>query len=48
MNSAVAVNSASPEELRAVFMLNRFISEWIPKENAYFDKFDIKNAATIK
>ena len=27
------------------FMLNRFISEWIPKENAYFDKFDIKNAS---
>lgn len=30
------------------FMLNRFISEWIPKENAYFEKFEIKNAATIK
>lgn len=30
------------------FMLGRFISEWIPKENAYFEKFDIKNAATIK
>jgi len=30
------------------FMLERFISEWIPKENAYFEKFDIKNAATIK
>ena len=30
------------------FMLNRFISEWIRKENAYFEKFNIKNAATIK
>lgn len=30
------------------FMLERFVSEWIPKENAYFEKFDIKNAATIK
>ena len=30
------------------FMLERFITEWIPKENAYFEKFDIKNAATIK
>lgn len=45
----------SPEEQRerilkrnGEFMLKRFISEWIPKENAYFEKFDIKNAATIK
>ena len=30
------------------FMLKRFLTEWIPKENAYFEKFDIKNAATIK
>lgn len=30
------------------FMLSRFISEWIPKENAYFEKFEIKNAADIK
>ena len=30
------------------FMLKRFVSEWIPKENAYFEKFEIKNAATIK
>ena len=29
-------------------MLKRFLSEWIPKENAYFEKFDIKNAADIK
>ena len=30
------------------WMLNRFITEWIPKENAYFEKFQIKDAATIK
>lgn len=30
------------------FMLERFLTEWIPKENAYFEKFDIKTAATIK
>lgn len=30
------------------FMLQRFLTEWIPKENAYFEKFDIKRAATIK
>lgn len=29
-------------------MLERFISEWIPKENAYFEKYQIKNAAAIK
>lgn len=45
----------SPEEQKrrillrnGEFMLERFISEWIPKENAYFQKFEIKNAATIK
>ena len=30
------------------FMLERFVNEWIPKENAYFEKFEIKKAATIK
>ena len=29
------------------FMLERFVNEWIPKENAYFEKFGIKNAAAI-
>lgn len=43
----------SPEEQRERIrnrngekMLTRFLSEWIPKENAYFEKFHIKNAAT--
>ena len=41
----------SPEEQRerillrnGEYMLERFISEWIPKENAYFEKYDIKRA----
>lgn len=45
----------SPEEQKkrillrnGEFMLKRFVSEWIPKENAYFEKFNIKNAAAIK
>lgn len=25
----------------------RYIEEWIPKENAYFKKFDIKNISDI-
>lgn len=29
------------------FMLERFISEWIPKENAYFEKYKIKENAAI-
>lgn len=30
-------------------MLDKFISEWIPKENAYFEKFDIeKNSMVIE
>ena len=44
----------SPEEQKrrillrnGEFMLERFISEWIPKENAYFEKFEIKNAADL-
>ncbi len=28
---------------RAPEKLERFVSEWIPKENAYFDKFQIKS-----
>lgn len=43
----------SPEEQRERIlnrngekMLERFVSEWIPKENAYFEKFHIKDAAT--
>lgn len=28
-------------------MLERFVSEWIPKENAYFEKFKIKEASLI-
>lgn len=46
--------NVTPEEQRerilkrnGEYMLNRFISEWIPKENAYFEKFDINNAADI-
>lgn len=45
----------TPEEQRerilkrnGEFMLERFLTEWIPKENAYFEKYDIKKAATIK
>lgn len=30
------------------FFLNRFINEWIPKEEAYFTKFNIENKADIK
>ena len=44
----------SPEEQRkrilkrnGAFMLQRFISEWIPKENAYFEKFHVKENAAI-
>lgn len=29
------------------FMLKRFVSEWIPKENAYFEKFRIKENSDI-
>lgn len=27
--------------------LDRFINEWIPRENAYFEKYDIKNKCDI-
>lgn len=44
----------SPEEQRerilkrnGEIMLSRFETEWIPKENAYFEKFKIKKAAMI-
>ena len=30
------------------FFLNRFINEWIPKEEAYFSKFNIENKVDIK
>lgn len=29
-------------ERNGAYMLSRFIGEWIPKENAYFEKFDVK------
>lgn len=29
------------------FMLQRFINEWIPKENKYFEKMDIPNKADL-
>ena len=50
----VFLDVSSEEQRRRIllrngeFMLERFVSEWIPKENAYFKKFDIKNAATMK
>lgn len=28
-------------------MLKRFVSEWIPKENAYFEKFDIREKSMV-
>lgn len=28
-------------------MLQRFVEEWIPKENAYFEKMAIKNKADL-
>ena len=30
------------------FFLNKFISEWIPKEEAYFLKFNVEDKANIK
>lgn len=34
-------------KLRSPAMLDRFINEWIPLENKYFEHFDIKNKADI-
>ena len=30
-----------------LFFLNKFINEWIPKEEAYFSKFNIVNNVDI-
>ena len=34
-------------EKRSKHLLDRFIKEWIPKENAYFEKYDIRSKCDL-